>query len=106
MIYCCRSHDGYRRLVMQKTLKSVRLYMYYGLFIHILNAKNLAPPTCLQCFLQIENFFEILKLSLTYAYNSLYFNVCPSNLSFVVWHYNLNLKNQLFAHVQSILNVK
>ena len=36
-------------------------------------------------FLQIEIVFEILKLSLTYAYNSLYFNVFPSNLSFVVF---------------------
>ena len=52
--------------------------------IYILNAKNLAPPTFLQLFLQIKTFFVISKLSLTYAYNSLYFNVCPSNLSFVV----------------------
>ena len=32
---------------------------------YILNAKNLAPPTFLHFFLQIENFFEILKLSFT-----------------------------------------
>ena len=51
--------------------------------VYILNAKNLAPPTFLHFVLQIEIFFEILKRSLTYAYNSLYFNVCPSNLSFV-----------------------
>ena len=52
--------------------------------LNILNAKNLAPPTFLQFVLQIEIFFEILKLSITYAYNSIYFKVCPSNLSFVV----------------------
>ena len=31
---------------------------------NILNVKNLAPPTFLHFFLQIEIFFEILKLSL------------------------------------------
>ena len=31
----------------------------------ILNANNLAPPTFLHFFLQIENFFEILKLRVT-----------------------------------------
>ena len=51
---------------------------------NILNAKNLAQPTFLQFILQTENFFENLKLSITYAYNSLYLNVCPSNLSYVV----------------------
>ena len=35
-------------------------------------------------FFKLRSFFEILKLGLTYAYNFLYLNVCPSNLSFVV----------------------
>ena len=44
--------------------------------------------------------------SLTKAYNSLYFNVCPSNLSFVVLSLQLKLEKPVLAHVQSILNVK
>ena len=56
--------------------------------------------------LQIEICFEILKLSPTYAYDSLYFNVCPSNLSFVVLSLQLKLEKPVLAHVQSILNVK
>ena len=48
-------------------------------------------------FLQIEIFFEILKLSLTYAYDSLYFNVCPSNLSLVVLSLQLKLEKPVFS---------
>ena len=47
-------------------------------------------------FLQIEEFYEILKLNLTSANNSLYFNVFPLNLSFVVLSIQLKLEKPVF----------
>ena len=73
------------------TVPSMELDVYWSEFstvpsmeLYILNAKNLAPPTFLHFILQIKTFFVILKLSLTYAYNSLNLIVCSSILSFVV----------------------
>ena len=71
----------------------------------ILNAKNLAPPTFFKFFHKLRFCFEILKLILTFVYNSLYFKVCPSNVSFVVLSLQLKLEKPFFAHVQSILIV-
>ena len=70
------------------------LFMYVD--TNILYAKNLAPPTFLHLFLQFEEFYEILKLSLTSANNSLYFNVFPLNLSFVVLSLQLKLEKPVF----------
>ena len=68
-----------------------------GLQQNILNTKNLAPPTFLQFFSQIEISFEILKLILTYIYKSLYLKVCPSNFSFVVLSLQLKLEKPVFC---------
>ena len=81
------------------------MYCYFWFQVYILNAKNLAPPTFLQFFHILRFLFEILRLVLTYVYNSLYFKVCPSKFSFVVLSLQLKLEKSFFAHVQSILIV-
>ena len=50
---------------------------------------------------KIETVFKILKLGFTYAYNSLYFNVSPSNLSFVVLPLQLKIEKPFFSHMCS-----
>ena len=76
------------------------MHSYFWFQVYILNAKNLAPPTFLQFFSHTEIFFEILRLILSYVYNSFYFKVCPSKFSFLVLSLQLKLEKP-FLHTCS-----
>ena len=60
------------------------LFSLYFVYFEYTERQKSCTTHIFAFFLQIEIVFEILKLDLTYTYNSLYFNVFPSNLSFVV----------------------